>query len=267
MKITSFLFSIFLFSSVAFAKSEDYLFRQRLDWVKIRKASAKEVPVGNLTHPFSVSTDQMEAMLRSIQIGKKYLLKKELRTRDVFNESEARKYAPFIAEGLSKVDPEQVVHFSLVHKRPIYFLKNDFISMGNVWVDSEGVHVSFSKLFAALKGDYEASAEMDRAVHRAKSRRVSLDAGPGQKLSYQSVIEIILDPAHDFGPAVAQKDTAVSEEMTKKKEKKSKRQEEQPAKAPEAVSERLQELDRLKKEGLVSPQEYQELRKKILSAI
>src|SRR3989338_9893181 len=170
------LFSVFLFLSLAFLLSgfaladADYVYRQRINWVKIDKASPKSVPLGSLKHPYTALTvEQMEGMLLSIKISKRYVLKKEIDSADVFNSYEARKYAPFIVEALAKATPDQVVNFSIIHKRPFFILRNDRLTMGNVWAADDGIHFQFAKLFAKITGDYEASAQMDRAVRNAKS--------------------------------------------------------------------------------------------------
>lgn len=297
-RILSFVFILILFfyAGAVDAKSE-YIYRQRVNWVKIIKASPKDVPLGALNHPYtSVTAEQMEAMLLSIKISKRYLLKKTVNTIDVFNSWEARRFSPFIVEALAKADPDHVVHLSVVHKRPHFILRNDRLSMANVWVDVEGVHFQFTKLFAKLSGDYESSAYMDKELRRSKTMRVTLEANEGQKLSYQSATEIILEPNYDFitGMKREQEEKKLAEEeelKAKSKRKKGKKvaktkttekeasDKAQPAKVQpkpieletlstgKSVSERLRDLNSLKQEGLISKKEYKKLREKILSEI
>lgn len=261
------------------AKSK-YIFRQRLNWVKIIKADPKDVPLGTLSHPYrSVTVDEMEAMLLSIKVSKRYVLKKEIKTADVFNSWEARKFAPHLVEALRKVDADQVVHFSVIHKRPIFILRADYLTMGNLWVSTDGVHFQFTKLFAKMVGDYQASANMDKAVRKAKTRRLSLEAGDGQKLSYESTTEIIMDPNYDFINQVAreQEEQRLADEeflLGKKKGKKKTRKSKQARLSGTSevatsgdITARLKRLENLKKEKLITQKEYQELRKKILSDI
>ena len=234
---------VFLQSGLVLADAE-YVYRQRINWVKIDKASPKNVPLGSLRHPYATMTvEQMEGMLLSIKISKRYLLKKEVDSVDVFNSFEARKYAPFIVEALAKATPDQVVNFSIIHKRPFFILRNDRLTMGNVWAADDGIHFQFAKIFAKMIGDYEASGHMDKAIRNARSLHVTLDANEGQQLSYASATEVILDPNYDFARQAyteqQEEQRAEEEEMkgkkTKKKEKQ-KYQDEPEAPQPPAVS-------------------------------
>lgn len=244
------------YSSAQVWGDSPYIYRQRVNWVKIDKASPKEFPLHDLKHPYTALTpEQMEAMLFSIKISKRYTLKKEIDSVDVFSSWEARKYAPYLVEALAKAEPEQVVSFSIVHKRPFFILRNDRLTMGNLFVASDGIHFQFTKLFAKLEGDYEASGHMDKAVRNAKTMRVTLEAQAGQQLSYASATEVILDPNYNF---LAQVEQYKAEE---------KAQESKEMKGSGAIEERLGRLEDLKKQKLITEKEYQDLRKKILSEI
>lgn len=260
----------------------DYIYRQRVNWVKLEKADPAKISFGDIQHPStSLSTEQVEAMLLSIKISKKHLLKKEIDTVDVFNSWEARKFAPLLVEGLAKAGPEEVVNFAVVHKRPLFIIRNDRLTIGNLFVASDGAHFQFTKLFAKLDGDYEASANMDKALRRAKTMRVTLEAHEGQMLSYTSATEIILSPSYDFIKNVqveqAQREAEEATAMKAKSERKSAKKEDvssvvsrssSDSSAPSGdVAARLRRLDELKSQKLISDQEYQDLRKKILSEL
>ncbi|MDO8520235.1 MAG: SHOCT domain-containing protein [Deltaproteobacteria bacterium] len=260
--LSAFLALSFFVSGIAAAQS-NYIYRQRVSWVKITKASPKKVPLGQLKHPFSISEEKMEAMLLSIKLSKKYLIKKELNSVDVFNAWEAQKFAPYLVEALQKVDGDHVVNFSVIHKRPIFLLRKDSLSIADVWAAEDGVHFQFSKLFARIDGDYEASANMDKAVRKAKTMRVVLATQEGQKLAYDSPMEIILDPNFNFISNVAV-NTAVE---VREKPKKEKKVQAKTVEEPTDVGERLRKLDELKRKKLISESEYQKLREKILQEI
>jgi len=281
------LFLFFFCFSFSVQAENTYIYRQKINWVKLDKADPKDVPLGSLKHPYtSVSTEEMEAMLLSIKIAKRYALKKTVESVDVFNSWEARRYAPFLVEGLAKVDPDHVINFALIHKRPAFILQNDYITMGNVWADSEGIHFQFTKLFAKISGDYEASAHTDKTLRKVKSQRLALEAGPGQKLSYYSAMEVIMDPAHNFiseaqvelARRQAEEESLLQGKAAKKKKGKAARElvtEEEKQEAADAgeasgsqdVAGRLRELEKLKTDKLISEQEYQNLRKKIMQEI
>lgn len=277
------LFLVLCPASSLLASSNDTLYRQRVNWVKLSEISPKNLPEGELRHPYtSLTTDQVEAMLLSIKIDKKYVLKKKVDTIDLFSIWEAHKYAPMIVEALAKATPDQVVNFSIVHKRPFFILRNDRLTMANVFVAGDGIHFQFIKIFAQLTGDYEASAHMDKAIREAKGLRVTLGAQPGQILSYDSPMELILDSSYDFVAHVQKEqneEAALDQKEMKgsdKTEKKSAVKEPLPVSpsAPEASSsegqsqnaaDRLKQLEELKRQKLITEQEYQTLRKKILS--
>ncbi len=291
--MTNYLFLILIFLGALVPSGvwggSDYIYRQRVNWVKLEKADSAKVSFGDIQHPStSISTEQMEAMLLSIKISKKHLLKKEIDTVDVFNSWEARKFAPLLVEGLAKAAPEEVVNFAIVHKRPLFILRNDRLTVGNVFVASDGLHFQFTKLFAKLDGDYEASANRDKALRRAKTMRVNLEAHEGQMLSYTSATEIILNPTYDFIKNVqveqAQREAEEAEAMKAKSERKKSKEEKTTAysnadtamtpvvKTSDSsqsgdLSDRLRRLEELKQQKLISDQEYQDLRKKILSEL
>ena len=149
-----FCFFLLVIQALPAVSQSNYLYRQRLNWVKISKANPKEVPLGSLKHPYqALSVEQMEAMLLSVKLSKKHLLKHELSTLDVFNSWEARRIAVYIVDALAKVDADHVVNFSVIHKRPVFILRNDRLSVGDVWAAEDGLHIQFEKLFAKIEGD------------------------------------------------------------------------------------------------------------------
>lgn len=270
--------SLLIFSNLAveaFAAKSDYLYRHRANWVKIKKASAKDVPLGFLKHPYTdVSVDQMEAILLMMKLNKQRAFKKDIKTVDVFNSFEARKFAPFFVEGLKKITADQVINFAVIHKRPMFLLRNDFISIGNLWVGEDGLHFQFTKLFAKIVGDYESSASMDKLIRNARSSGVILDARKGQQLAYDYPRELIVDPKHDFiaDAGLERRRRRVEEERLLRGRKKGYMDESDigtsESYAPRrTVTERLDELEALKKSGAVSAEEYKKLRAKILQDI
>ncbi|MBX7147600.1 hypothetical protein K1X76_00820 [bacterium] len=281
-KIQLFTALMGLFVSFSVFAKEEYLYRRNVNWVKINDASSKDIPLGTLKHPNnSISVEQMEGMLLSIKINKQAMFKKEVNSVDVFDAWEARQYAPLLAEGLSKAGPDQVVNFSMVHKRPIFILQKDYISIANVFVATDGVHFQFTKLYAKIEGDYQAAHDMDKALRKAHTMRLALDAGAGQMLSYNGTSEIVLDPAYDFVSqaynrlAKARED----EEQSLRGKKAAKKEVSEEQKLKPGVSStpsysnsgdpaaRLKKLDTLKAQKLITDKEYQDLRKKILSEL
>ena len=245
---------VMVLPAVAQAKT-DYIYRSRLNWVKTLKLSKKQLGNVKLNHPDRlISTDQMEAMLGSLQMNKASLLKSEIKTSEIFTPEEARKYAPLVVKALKQVEPNEVVNLSIVHKRPDLVLRSDYLSMLNVYVSDEGVHFYFGKLFAKLSGDYKDASRMYEAIGDAKNLRVSLKAGPGQRMSYGQEYELILDPTYNFvgganNQALAKSTPGAAEA----------------APASNIIEDRLQRLDELKAKGLISDKEYKAKRQQILN--
>lgn len=252
----------------------DYIYRQHINWVKLNKASSKDVNVASIKQPFTgLNVGQMEALLESVKLSKRYLLQKKIETRDIFNSDEAARFASPLVEALAKAQGDEIVDFSVIHKRPLFLLQNDSLTMGSMWAASDGIHIIFSKLFAKLQGDYQASANTERAVRNAKSLRVTLEAAPGQTLSYDHPMEIIVALNQDFDalkvaetPAPIENKKAVVIATKSSPAASAPAVQAQPT-ASKSAAQRLQDLDTLKTQKLISEQEYQTLRKKILSEI
>ncbi len=262
------------------AKLEDrgYLYKNKANWVKIVDADAGDSSQVSITHPYNgISAAELEAMLLSIKINRKMVLKKELKTNEVFNTYEARRVASYVVDGLAKASSDQVINFAVIHKRPLFILRNDHISTGNIWMAADGLHIEFTKIFAQIDGDYESATHLNKALRRAKTMRVALEASEGQKLSYNSPMEIILEPNYNFIARVetmSAEDAAAEEaEMRGGKSTAGVTQKSAPAtrSAPSSATsnsaERLRRLEDLKKQKLISDAEYQKLRQKILQEL
>jgi hypothetical protein len=273
------LFALVFFIPSAHAKS-DYLYRNRANWVKLIKLSNKQLAGVELKHPATgLTTARIEAMLLSLTMNKGSLFKKEVKTNEIFSIEEAKKFSPFIADALNRAEPNQVVNISLVHQRSYFILKNDFLSMLNVFVSDDGVHFYFTKLFAKLGSDYEQASKMDTAISKAKGVRVSLEAKPGQILAADAD-EVVMDPQFNFAanvhrtvPAekeyrVGESEEAPAKEAQKKRSKKAKIAKSAPEEPSDGdVTARLKKLDDLKKQKLITDAEYREKRKEILGTL
>lgn len=276
------LIALIAFAPAVQAKS-DYLYRNRANWVKLMKLSNKQLAGVELKHPAEgFTTPQIEAMLLSLAMNKGSIFKKEAKTNEIFSIGEAKKFAPYIADALQRAQPNQVVNVSLVHERAYFILKNDFLSMMNVFVGDDGVHFYFTKLFAKLGSDYEQASKMDTAISKAKGVRVSLQARPGQRL-VSDADEVIMDPGFDFAANVHrtvpaeqeyrvggdQEEIPVRAAETKRSKKGSvaRTQPQETAEDSSSVTARLQKLDDLKKQKLITDAEYREKRKEILGTL
>lgn len=278
-------FVTLIFVSGPVFSAKDYLYRQRASWVKLAKLSSKQMAGQELSHPCQgISSEQMAFMLKSITIHKGKLIKTEKDTIGVFSDEEAAKYAPLLVQALGQATANQIVNFAVVHKRPYFILRNDYISVANVFVQGNELHLNFTKIYAKLKGDYKQASRLDRAVSNAKSIRLALVAMPGQILTKDGY-EIIMDLNHDFGgdvslasdeqtrPIKGQEPVNVEKESTEEKtaqvgEIETVIAQEGAFVTPEEDTvTRLKKLEQLKKEKLVTEAEYQEKKFKILDEL
>ncbi len=266
------LAALFIQPTTAFAKS-DYIYRNRINWVKLDELSKKQLAGVELLHPSStISEAQMHAMLLSIQMNKGAAFKNDIKTTDVFDEDEATKYAALIVQALAQAAPNEVVSVSVVNKRAAMVVRNDHLTMLNVFVTAEGVHFYFGKLFAKLDGDYMEVSKMDQTIRNAKSMRVALTAASGQRLSFGVEDELILDPNFDFVNNVAKTQMPADTKSPQKTVAKTTTPTSATAPAvetapTETIEERLQNLENLKQKGLISDKEYKAKKKEVLDEI
>lgn len=258
-----FLVTSFLVTLPSQAK-DDYIYRKRIEWVKVTDAASKNLSPAELKHPAqNLNVDQVTEMLSKIYISKRAMFSKKIKERYVFAPSEAKTLARYIVKGLKQADSDQMINFSIIHKRHKLILRNDYITIGNVWVTDQGLHVSLDKLFAKITGDYESRAHMGRAIRNARSIKTQLEIGPGQKKGSRQR-EIIFDLARFEGLSVddLKPQTSKANEPQVKENKPQKRA------SPNAdTAKRLKEIKKLRDQKLITEKEYQDLRKKILGQI
>lgn len=265
-----FVLTLILPVTTVLAKSKTYLYRSRANWVKLVDLKKKQIGDTILLHPNTdISVESMENMLLSVTLNRSAMFSKEVKEIGVFSVEEAKKYASFIVQALRRASPNQIVNFAVVHKRPHFIIRADYMSIVNLYVTDDGVHLYFNKLFARLDGDYEQASKMDEAIRQAKSARVTLKAMLGQKLSYSDDQEIVFDPHFDY----AQGSILPRAEPIKSAHQLMERKPAPPAQEPSQdlsngdVKSRLGKLEDLKKSKLITEVEYQQKKKEILSAL
>lgn len=245
----------------------NYIYRHRINWVKLEKLSNKQLGGLELKHPSThITTEQMVGMLMSIKMDKSSLFKKGIETSEIFSLEEASKYAPLIADGLRKAAPNQVVNLAIVHRRPTLILRNDHLSIINVFVTNDGVHFNFAKLFAKLDGDYQQASNYDEAINNAKSSRVRLSAEAGQTL-LSDIDEVVMPPtfAYTATPTTSAATQQLSTTTTLPPVNAG--LDMQTPAAQQDIKSRLHALDDLKKNKLVTESEYKQKRSEILGSL
>lgn len=250
-------------SSGGHASDDKYIYHHRVNYVKLDTMPKAEIAEAAANHPYKFSVEQMRAMLLSLRLSRRHLIKKEVSQQEIFIEDEAEQFAPYLVQAFAEAAPDQWIVLSIVQKRPYFIIRDDHLTVALLWIEGDKLHVRFKKVYAKLIGDYEAASNQQRLTKQASSVRISLEPGAGQMLSDYGEEEILLDTHYNFASPPAPQSVA---ETPKDMPKSTSPAPTVPA-AKKSVKQRLEELDALKKQGLISPKEYEEVRKSILSDI
>lgn len=277
LKKISFVFAfVFLSTGLAGlqaqAKSDGMIYQSRLNSVKLENLPRSVVEEVAPNHPYTaITTEQMRAILLSLRISKNHLIKKEAGQRQIFSEDEADKYAGYLVEAFSRVSPEEWVVMSIIQKRPFFILRNDLMTSMRLWVEGSHLHVRFDKIYAKMIGDYESNNQQEKRVRQqVQGVNFMLEAGDGQMLSADSVREVEIDLSFDFVswwkniPRSAEGEPLFDQASVAKYGQSSGSKSSVTSTPEKTTKARLEELEALKKEGLVTPEEYQSIRKSIL---
>ena len=246
---------------------------------KVAIEEAKDL--GAFNHPYEVDPKKLTDMFLSLRFNKQVLFLEDIKDRQVFFDADLleNKFMPHIIEAFKRAKPNEVVIISIVQKDPYFIVRNDRLNVIRAYVAQDGLHLEFIKTNAKLVGDYEShNPTGKRLIEGAKGLRVSLEPQEGQKLSMTRPGELILDMNYDFAALVDKKAAEEEQREAEKKNRKRKKNKETTAKRSDtpttdntpaksgskSSSERLQELKKLKDQGLISPQEYEQKKKEVL---
>jgi hypothetical protein len=272
------IFVLFLLSFVCVvsaASADDYIYKSRnkLDFVKLDTAKKDEKETG-INHPHDFEPDQIRAVLSSLNFNKKIIMLKDVENRNLFDAENVEFLTPHLVEAFKKAKPDQVVVVSYFTRDTHVIIQNDRLTIFRAYLKNDGLHLKFTKMYAKLLGDV-GTLGVDRMAQNARGIRVSLELQPGQNRVAWDPEEIVMDLAQLKSPA------SVKEEPVKKVAKKEivrKTKTETPAvETPAKVSsngdgsksvrDRLQELDQLRKDALITEKEYQAKKKDLLKEL
>lgn len=287
----------------AFAKKTTYIYtNNRFNFVRLAELDKKAAEELAITQPITIDTEQMRAILREIKLSHSFILKKEVETQDVFDESAINFLAPKLVEALAVATDKDKVEASYLTKDPIFILRNDRLTMFSVWVHEKELHFEFDKLMAHMSGDYDKRGDFSKIVANSRGLRVSLAVRDGQSYG-KSTGEVVVDLNHDFmKPATETSDAEAGtppsstkfsetpkEEASARTDKKVIRKGEggdnpkgpvfnktekvkpedtvgEPEK-PLSTKERLKQLKRLKEDGLITDEEYKAKKEEIIKGL
>lgn len=269
---------ILLLAGFACAAKTTYIAtNHRFNYVKLKEVKSSVAEQRAMTHPEKIDVEKLRAALTSIKLSRRHLIKEKIDTQRVFSDSAVSFLAPNLARAFEQASPMEEVVFSYLQKNPIFILRNDRINIAQAWMHDNKLHIKFLKLYAKLIGDTDKRGTERRAINRATGLRIDLELGPGQQMGITDSEELVLDLGYDFaaepeirkalagessddkpGPAASSKGTGAKDAAAAPAAA---------AAAPTGVKERLEMLEELKKEKLITEKEYQQKRKEILNAL
>lgn len=170
------------------------------NYVKIEKFKAEDG--ATLNQPYTFDENQFRAILSSLKYGKKLILLKESKNRDLYEMEYIDKFTPYLVKAFAQANAKQAVVWSLVQKRPYFILRNDKLTIVRMWVVGSELHMDFIKTEAKLQGDYQAKTTGQRLIDEAKSIGVSIEPQQGQKFGLGSTDELVIDLKADW-PTIA----------------------------------------------------------------
>ncbi len=251
-----------MISVPAFAKTTYVYTNYKLDWVKIEDARANLTGGVELSQPVEIPADKMTSIIRNLKLARSFILKKEVETQEIFSSDAAAFLGPKIASAFSKAQPNEQVVVSYLSRDARFSLKTDRITIMTMWVVGDELHIYFNKLLAKMVGDFDKKGNYQKIIGKAKGLRVQLELAEGQ--SYGSSTEELVVKLSGVVSNVAAAPAVEKKEEAKKTDDAAKTQPEQVRPSPMTPKERLQELDDLKANNLVSEKEYKAKRKEIL---
>ncbi len=248
------------------AKTTYIITNQRFNYVKLKEISPKIAESRNMTHPYEISEDQVRAILKSIKLSKRHLIGKEIDTQEVFNESAINYLSPAIVKAFKEANSNEEIVISYLVKDPYFILRNDRLNIATLWISGKELHIRFQKLNAKMTGDTDKRGNESKLISNARSLRTDLELGPGQTMAIGDPDQLIVDLNYNFasyeGENILTSDTKLEKSKSKKELKKS--AETTTLSEPSDIKSRLEKLEQLKQEKLITNQEYYEKKKEIL---
>ncbi|MBI2066988.1 MAG: hypothetical protein HYT77_03135 [Deltaproteobacteria bacterium] len=253
-------FSLSLLICVVFfaCSKGNYVYKSpnRLDWVRIAKAKKQERG-GGLRHPYDFDSRQMREILSSLRFNKKFLIQRDIEEQQLFQERHVEYLLPYLLQAFRRVGPEEVVSVSFFTQSRKYGLANDRLTIFRAYLQEDGLHLQFQKIYAKLIGDRTTQGSL-QATQEARGIGVTLELQPGQNRISWDPEEIVFDLNVFTKNGIRNnvKNTAGPKFSNPKPEK-------VPPKTLDA-RDRLKELERLRQEELITEKEYEKKRKEIL---
>ena len=180
------------------AKTTYIATNHRFNYVKLKEVKSSEAAERNITQPKDLDTLGLKEALRSVKLSRSYIIKKEVDSQRVFDDVSIDFLAPNLAKAFAQANDREIVVFSFLMKNPIFILRNDRLNLGRMWISGNELHIRFSKLYAKVTGDIDKRGNEAKAIARSRGLRVRLELGPGQKLAINDPEEVVLDLNYNY---------------------------------------------------------------------
>ena len=257
-------------SHTAFAKKVTYIAsNKRFNFVKLQEIGLKDATRLAMTHPAELDGEKIRGALAALRLSKSYMVgDKTPESRPVFDEAAVNYLVPNLVKAFAQANANEQVVFAYLSKDPILIFRNDRLNIATAWLQGDVLNVKFNKLYAKVQGDTDARGNERRTQNDAKGLRVALDLAPGQSYSSDDADAVMIDLNVDYS-AVAVAAAAPAEKTSAKNKKPAPTANAAPAPVVDERSpkERLQVIEQLKKDKLITEAEYNTKRQEILNQL
>lgn len=261
-KLMILLAGLAVISACGFENRKGYFFdNHRFNYVRAEKLSNSTGE--NINHPFTFSEPEMSTILKMVEIKKGSAFTKNEKEKSIFDGYSINKLTPALVKAFATITPEQRVGFSFMMKSPTFILKNDRLTAGWMWVEDGKLHIDFDLIYVKINSDTDKMGytAMRQTIAKSKGLRVALDLQPGQEYG-ATTRELVIDTG--MASKIAEQTLAKEKELAERgvdaevkievvKEK--------------SVRERMRELDTLRKERMITEEEYQKKRSELLGRL
>lgn len=271
----------FFLPSLAEATKSTYVYTdRRFQSVKRVEVDADDLKDRQINQPYAFTELQLREMLSALRFDKKALFNKNDEADEViFNQPALDLLVPNLAKAFQEAQPNEEVIFSFVTHKPKVLMRDDRLTIAKSWVEGNQLHIHFKKLMAKISNDYDKMSDVNIAISKAQGVRVSILIQPGQQFG-KTTDEVLL--AIPPAGAVAENGTergtmdngplTTDQKLEKPVKENAKPVSVTTATPPlptntNATEGRLQQLDSLKKKGLINKDEYQKKREEILNSL
>lgn len=191
--------ALILWPALAQARKTTYIAtNHRFNYVKLKEVKSSVAAERHMTQPVQLDRQGLREALKSIKLSRSYIIKKEVDTQHVFNDTSIDFLAPNLAKAFSQANDREEIVFSYLMKNPLFILRNDRLNLGKMWVSGNELHIKFIKLYAKVTGDTDKRGNEAKAVARSRGLRIKLELGPGQQVAIEDHSEIILNLNYNY---------------------------------------------------------------------